>query len=100
MVPQDGVEPLEALDGQAPDAVILDLAPDGPVSMETLAEIRDNRLYTGLPTFVLIDDPSPEVRDRLQDLMTITVPRRDPVAALDELLGLLFPVAEIAEQRG
>ena len=99
VVPNDGMSPLEALDGQSPDALILELAPEGPVSMETLASIRDNRLYTGLPTFVLTDGTSPGVRDRLQDLMTITVPRQEPVAALEELLGVLFPVVETAERR-
>ena len=47
---------------------------------------------------VLTDGAAPEVRDRLQDLMTIIVPRQDPVAALGELLGVLFPVAETAER--
>jgi CheY-like chemotaxis protein len=99
VVPHHGMTPLEALDGHSPDAVILELAPDGPVSMEALADIRDNRLYTGLPAFVLTDDPSPEVRDRLQDLMTIMVPRREPVSELEGLLGVLFPVGDTPERR-
>jgi hypothetical protein len=65
-----------------------------------LVRIRENRLYTGLPTFVLTDhDLSIEARDQLQDLMTIVVPRQDPVAALEELLGVLFPMAEATERR-
>jgi CheY-like chemotaxis protein len=100
VVPQKDSGALEALDAQAPDAVILDLSPHGSVTMETLERIRENRLYTGLPTFVLADhDLSTRARDQLQDLMTIMVPRQDPVAALDELLGVLFPVAEAAERR-
>jgi PAS domain S-box-containing protein len=97
--PATDATPLEALDAHSPDAVILDLVPHGPVSMEDLAQIRDNRLYTGLPTFVLTDhDLSAEARDRLQDLMTIVVPREQPVAALEELLGVLFPMTT-AERR-
>jgi PAS domain S-box-containing protein len=100
VVPKKDAGALEALDAEAPDAVILDLSPHGSVTMETLVRIRENRLYTGLPTFVLTDhDLSIEARDQLQDLMTIVVPRQDPVAALEELLGVLFPMAEATERR-
>jgi PAS domain S-box-containing protein len=100
VVPKRDAGALEALDAEAPDAVILDLFPHGSVTMDTLARIRENRLYTGLPTFVLTDhDLSTQARDQLQDLMTIVVPRQDPVAALEELLGVLFPMAEAAERR-
>jgi CheY-like chemotaxis protein len=100
VVPKRDAGALEALDAEAPDAVILDLSPHGSVTMETLARIRENRLYTGLPTFVLTDtDLSAQTRDQLQDFMTIVVPRQDPVAALEELLGVLFPMVEAAERR-
>jgi CheY-like chemotaxis protein len=100
VVPKRDAGALEALDAEAPDAVILDLSPHGSVTVDTLARIRENRLYTGLPTFVLADhDLSTQARDQLQDLMTIVVPRQDPVAALEELLGVLFPMAEAAERR-
>jgi CheY-like chemotaxis protein len=98
--PKGSMSPLEALDAEAPDAVILDLVPHGTVSMDELAHIRENRLYTGLPVFVLTDgDLVPETRDRLQDLMSIVVPREDPVGSLEELLGVLFPLAVAAERR-
>jgi CheY-like chemotaxis protein len=100
VVPEEDMSALEALDAHSPDAAILDLAPHGPVSMEALASIRDNRLYTGLPTFVLVDaELSAEARGRLQDLMTIEVSRDAPVTALEELLGVLFPMPEPAERR-
>ncbi|MGE0159214.1 MAG: PAS domain S-box protein [Gemmatimonadales bacterium] len=100
IVPADGVGALEAIDTHAPDAVILELAPHGRVTLEMLTRIRENRLYTGLPTFVLTDaDLSTAARDELQDLMTIVVPRSEPVAALEELLGVLFPIEEPAERR-
>jgi PAS domain S-box-containing protein len=100
VVPPGSTGPLEALDAQAPDAVILDLIPHGSVSMDVLDRIRENRLYAGLPIFVLVaGDLVPETRERLQDLMTIVVPRQDPVGALEELLGVLFPMAEAPERR-
>ena len=100
VMPRGDTGPVEALAAEAPDAVVLDLAPHGPVTMEILAKIRENRVHAGLPTFVLADDDiSDEERDRLQDLMTIVVSRTDPAGALDELLGALFPVAEAVEQR-
>jgi CheY-like chemotaxis protein len=100
VVPKKDAGALEALDAEAPDAVILDLAPHGSVTMDTLTRIRENRLYTGLPTFVLTDHDLPMAsREQLQDLMTIVVPRQDPVGALEELLGVLFPMAEAAERR-
>jgi PAS domain S-box-containing protein len=100
VVPQGSTGPLEALDAQAPDAVILDLVPHGSVGMDVLDRIRENRLYTGLPIFVLMaGDLVPETRERLQDLMTIVVPRQDPVGALEELLGVLFPMTEAPERR-
>ena len=100
VTPQGGMGPVEAVAAQAPDAVILDLEPSGPVTMRMLANIRENRLHAGLPTFVLAgDDLLDEERDQLQDLMTIVVSRADPAGALDDLLGALFPVAEATERR-
>jgi CheY-like chemotaxis protein len=100
VTPADGVGPLESLGAELPDAVLVDLAPHGPVTMDALARIRENRLFAGLPTFVLADDDiGLEARNRLQDLMTIVVSRADPAAALDDLLGALFPAAVASERR-
>lgn len=100
VTPMPGVGPAEAIGSEMPDAVLLDLAPHGPVTMEVLAKIRGNRLFASIPTLVLANDDLPEERrDELQDLMTIVVSRADPAGALEDLLGALFPVAEAAERR-
>jgi CheY-like chemotaxis protein len=100
VTPNSGMGAVEAVAAQGPDAVILDLAPNGPATMEILSKIRENRLHTGLPTFVLANDDLPNgERDQLQDLMTIVVSRSDPASALDDLLGALFPVGEATERR-
>jgi PAS domain S-box-containing protein len=100
VVPKDGTGPLEALGAELPDALLLDIEPHGPVRMDMLASIRANRLYAGVPTFVLADDDLDEqAREELQDLMTIVVSRSDPAGALDDLLGALFPTAVAAERR-
>jgi signal transduction histidine kinase/DNA-binding response OmpR family regulator len=98
VLPHDGTGPVDALGMELPDALLLDMAPSNAATMDVLAKIRANRLFEGLPIFVLAnDDIALEARDRLQDLMTIVVSRRDPADALDELLGALFPAA--AERR-
>jgi CheY-like chemotaxis protein len=100
VMPGEGKGTLEALNAELPDALLLDIAPHGPVTMDVLGQIRANRLYAGVPTFVLADDDLETAeRDRLQDLMTIVVSRTDPAGALDDLLGALFPAAAAAERR-
>ncbi len=100
VTPKAGVGPAEALAAEMPDAVLLDLAPHGPVTIEVLEKIRANRLFAGIPTLVLADDDlTSEQRDQLQDLMTIVVSRADPAGALEDLLGALFPMATAAERR-
>ncbi|MEQ1856035.1 MAG: PAS domain S-box protein, partial [Longimicrobiales bacterium] len=99
VVPRPGEGALESINLELPDALLLDIAPHGPVTMEVLSKIRANRLYAGVPTFVLADDDlEDEEREELQDLMTIVVSRADPVGSLDELLGALFPAAVAAER--
>jgi PAS domain S-box-containing protein len=99
VTPNKGMGAIEALGAELPDALLLDLAPNGSVTMEVLAKIRENRLYAGMPTFVLADDAlAIGERDHLQDLMTIVVSRSDPAGALEDLLGALFPMA-VAERR-
>jgi len=95
--PGEGMTLGDAVDEEAPDALVLDLS-DGPDDrLEVLERLRANRLYAGLPTFVLaeqhLDGPT---REKLRDLFAVVVPRGDPVGALDELLGVLFPIADPA----
>jgi signal transduction histidine kinase/CheY-like chemotaxis protein len=100
VVPQRGKDVLESIGAELPDAVLLDIAPDRGVTVGILEKIRENRLFAGVPTFVLAeDDIGVAERDQLQDLMTIVVSRADPVGALDDLIGALFPAAVAAERR-
>jgi CheY-like chemotaxis protein len=92
--PREGMTLVDAVDAEAPDALLLDLQ-DGPDDrLEVLERLRANRLYAGLPTFVLaephLDEP---MQEKLRDLFAVVVPRGDPVSALEELLGVLFPIA-------
>jgi CheY-like chemotaxis protein len=95
VVPEVGMGLVEALDAEAPDALVLDLGGGHPVGLQTLERLRGNRLYAGLPTFVLVepglDDDS---REKLRDLFAVMVPKEGPVAHLEELLGVLFPVTD------
>jgi CheY-like chemotaxis protein len=83
------------LDAEAPDALLLDLNDGEADHIEVLRKLRANRLYAGLPTFVLAEERlDTDVRGKLGELFAVVVPREDPVTALDELLGVLFPVAD------
>ncbi|HET9947294.1 MAG TPA: PAS domain S-box protein [Longimicrobiales bacterium] len=94
-----GVSPLDALRFESPDAVVFDLARDGAGVIEALEKLRADRIYAGLPTFALAAKELCQAdRDHLHRLSTIVVSRDDPVGALDELLGVLFPVAEEARR--
>jgi PAS domain S-box-containing protein len=89
---QSGVGLVEAVGAEAPDAVLLELDQNGVAAVEAL---RANRSYAGLPVFVLADEPVEErTRAKLVDLLAVVVPRHDPVGALEDLLGVLFPMAE------
>jgi PAS domain S-box-containing protein len=88
----------ETLDTEAPDALLLDLADGQSEGIATLEKLRENRLYAGLPTFVLAESSLDEdAQEKLSELFAVVVPREDPVMALDELLGVLFPVAAQTE---
>ena len=98
---QGHVNPFDALAHEAPDAVLLDLANPGIDAARFLGKLRLNRLYAGLPTFVVTDgEVSEELRDKLAELHAVIVPREEPVAALDDVLGVLFPVADRAGSSG
>jgi PAS domain S-box-containing protein len=95
VVPKRGSGLVEAVDAEAPDAVILDLGEGRTDRIEVLRRLRGNRLHAGLPTFVLadptLDEPS---REALSELFGVVVSREDPVGSLEEVLGVLFPVAD------
>jgi PAS domain S-box-containing protein len=94
VVASPGAGLLDAVGAQVPDAVLVDLADEGN-GLTSLAKLRESRLYRGLPLLVITEDPPDEAtREKLAELFAVVVPREDPVAALDELLGVLFPIAE------
>jgi len=93
--------PFEALAAEAPDAVLLDSRTRGIQTLDFLSKLRGNRLYAGLPTFLVTDpDLQPDMLTKLAELQAILVSREDPVGALDEVLGVLFPMADGAERGG
>lgn len=97
--PRRGMGPMDALNAEAPDAVVLELAGDGETTLAAVEKMRGSRLYAGLPVFVLVPPALPQsTRARLRDLAAVVVPRDEPVEALEDLLGVLFPVADAAER--
>ena len=96
-----GSNPFDALATEAPDAVLVDMNARGIDALDFLGKLRANRLYVGLPTFLVSDGVlTPEMQDKLSALHAILVPREDPVAALDQVLGVLFPSVDRWEQSG
>jgi CheY-like chemotaxis protein len=97
VAPKQGAGLVEAVNAEAPDAVILDLGEGRPDGIEVLRTLRGNRLHAGLPTFVLADRMLDEAsREALRELFAVMVPREDPVGSLEEVLGVLFPIADLA----
>jgi PAS domain S-box-containing protein len=99
-VRKPGAGPFDALAAEAPDALLVEMNPRED-TLGFLTKLRANRLYAGLPTFLLADgEVAPSVLDKMAELHVVVVPRHEPVAALDEVLGVLFPLADGAERRG
>ena len=97
---KQGAGPFDALAAEAPDALLLEMS-SREDTMGFLTKLRANRLYAGLPTFLLADgEAAPGVMEKLSELHVVVVPRAEPVAALDEVLGVLFPLADGAERPG
>jgi PAS domain S-box-containing protein len=95
VAPKRGSGLLDAVDAEAPDAVLFDLGEGRTDRIEVLQRLRSNRIHEGLPTFVLADRTLDEVsREALRDLFAVVVPREDPIGSLEEVLGVLFPVAD------
>jgi PAS domain S-box-containing protein len=95
VAPKRGAGLVEAVDAEAPDAVLLDLGEGRTNRIEALRTLRANRIHAGLPTFALAGGSLDEAsRDALRELFAVIVPREDPVGPLEEVLGVLFPVAD------
>jgi CheY-like chemotaxis protein len=94
VAPSPGTGLLDSVGAEAPDAVLVDLSDEGN-GIPALEKLRASRPYTGLPVFVIAGDELDErTRLKLAELFAAVVPREDPVGALEELLGVLFPIAE------
>ncbi len=92
--PKEGTGALEAVAADAPDALLLDLG-ERTENLGVVEKLRANRLYQGLPTFVFAGAGlETSVQERLRELFAVVVPREDPVETLEEVLGVLFPVAD------
>jgi PAS domain S-box-containing protein len=93
--------PFDAMDQEAPDAVVFDLSTRGIDGLAFLERVRMSRHYGGLPIFAVTHDGlGEEARDRLNKLHAVVVPRAEPTEALEEVLAALFPAAEEAEHTG
>jgi hypothetical protein len=85
---------LDSVGAEAPDAVLVALSDEGN-GVAALQKLRASRPYTGLPVFVIAgDDLDERTRLQLAELFAVVVPPDDPVSALEELLGVLFPIEE------
>ncbi|HSH75735.1 MAG TPA: PAS domain S-box protein, partial [Longimicrobiales bacterium] len=86
----------EAVDTEAPDAILVDFEEGGRQRLVSLERLRSSRLHAGVPTFVLADELDAETRERLGELFAVVVPRGDPAMALEGLLEEIFPTADFA----
>ncbi len=93
-----GPEIAAALEHEAPDAVVLDLAFPGLHGVATLLELREDRLHSGLPVLVI---HSPDLNDKegqvIRDLATVAADPADAAERLDRLLDASFPRFEGTE---
>ena len=94
-VAQQG-EVLDILGDQAPDAVVLDLGLSDFDTIAALRELRDNRVYTGLPVLVVTREGiSHEEQEVLDGLATIHADGTSAGEALKTLLDASFPLSSI-----
>lgn len=83
----------QILSHEAPDAVVLDMDRSASHGADSLLELREDRLHTGLPVLVLTyDGMSDEEREMVAELATVHVPAADAEAALVRMLDVSFPV--------
>ena len=92
---RDGVEALQLVERQGPDAVVLDLVMPVMDGIGFLESLRASTYHSGLPVIVLTaKDVTTEERGRLVDLAS-TVLRKDEEVEGELLaaLGSLFPIS-------
>ena len=89
---------LDAIGRHAPDAVVLDLALPATEGVAPLLDLREHRLHTGLPVFVLTHDGlNDKDREVVAELATIHAERAESADALAHLLDAVFTVVGAQE---
>jgi CheY-like chemotaxis protein len=90
----NGEEALDAVNREAPDAVILDLLMPVMDGMTFLDRLRSNPYHRGLPVIVVTaKDLSAREREELAEKASGVIAKGDGVEdRLKELLGALFPI--------
>ena len=90
--------PLDAISHHAPDVVVFDIAFPMGHGVASLVELRENRLYTGLPLLVLTHDRiDVQEAEVIEELATLHADRHRGAPALERLLDAVFPAAGVAE---
>jgi PAS domain S-box-containing protein len=94
----DGLEALEDLRLEVPDAMLLDGSSASVGGLKLLARIRGDRSHQGLPVVAWVaDSSSPEHRAELDKLATVVVPEDAVTDRLGSVLAKIIPSFEIEE---
>jgi PAS domain S-box-containing protein len=91
----NGLEALQAVEQEAPDAVLLDLMMPVMDGMTFLDRLRDNPYHAGLPVIVLTaKDLTAEEKEQLAEKASGVIMKGESVEErLREVLGSLFPLS-------
>ena len=92
----NGMDALEAVNREAPDAIILDLVMPVMDGLTFLDRLRSSPYHTGLPVIVVTaKDLTPEEREQLQEKASGVVDKGEGVEErLIDVLGALFPLGD------
>ena len=94
----DGLEALEELRLEVPDAMVLDGSSRSVGAVRLLTRIRDDRAHQGLPVVAWAGSSvSAEERSALESLATVVVPEDEVLERLGSVLAKIFPSYEIEE---
>jgi len=98
----DGLQALEAIRLEAPDAVLLDLVMPVMDGMTFLERLRSNPLHTGLPVLVMTDkELTREERSTLSDMASGVIFKDDAMAdLLREALESMFALTPAGDAGG
>ena len=94
----DGLEALEELRLEVPDAMVLDGSSRSVGAVRLLSRIRGDRAHQGLPVVAWVGDSvSAEERAEIESLATVVVPEDEVLDRLGSVLAKIFPSFEIEE---